>query len=182
MCSSDLLRLIECDASARNFGAIATARIGFVTGANNHFIRNQRDLAKLNIPSEFRVPVVSRTTWLSGLEFTLDDHRAIVDANRRALLVRPSAALVDHERARGWIEEGEAQGVHERFKCTQRSPWFRVDLPPAPDAFASCTRLGSPLLVLNRGGYRCTNALYSVTWKTDLDIAPEIVEIGRAHV
>lgn len=174
----NLLRSLELQKSVVSLDSLAVARIGIVTGANNHFIRSQRELADLGVPSKAQRPIVSRTTWLSGLELTVQDHGALVEANKRALLVRP---VPDTEKTKGiqdWIAEGRARGIHQRFKCNERSPWFRVDLTTTPDAFATCTRLGPPLLVLNRTEYPCTNALYSLRWKADIEVAPEIVALG----
>ena len=56
-------------------------------------------------------------------------------------------------------------GVEGRHKCAVRKEWFRVDLPSPPDAFATCARAGSPLLVLNRGECQNSNAVHSLTWK-----------------
>ena len=68
--------------------------------------------------------------------------------------------------------------MHERYKCASRRVWFRLELPPIPDAFATCSRLGSPLLVLNRARYRCSNALHSLRWQPSLAVAPESVAVG----
>lgn len=174
----ELLTRLEENPSVSTFDTFATARIGLVTGANNHFIRSRRDLTALQVPVEATTPVVSRTTWLSGLEFTSADHRGLVDANRRALLVHPGQEFEEHGGVQAWIQEGQAAGVHLRFKCSERTPWYRVDIPAKPDAFATCTRLASPLLVLNRPGYSCTNALYSVRWKPNAPASAELVALG----
>ena len=47
-----------------------------------------------------------------------------------------------------------------------------------PEAFGTCARAGSPLLVLNRGECLNTNALHSVSWKTDSAVTPEAVAVG----
>lgn len=153
-------------------------RIGFVTGANSHFIRSYQDLTRLGIPRKAWLPVVARTQWLSGLEFTRGDHKALCMADRKAFLVHPND---DEEKDKGiqkWIAEGVDYGVHERFKCVNRAHWFRVKLPQVPDAFATCTRFGSPLLVLNPDGYQCSNALHSVRWQDHVTVSSKVVAIG----
>lgn len=162
----------------RRISDVATVRIGFVTGANSHFIRNLKYLERLCIPSRARVPVVGRTQWLSGLDFTKDDHRYLASAGRRAFLVRPTPKFDDHEGVRRWIEEGEASGVQNRFKCARRAQWYRIELPKMPDAFATCTRLSSPLLVINSARFRCSNALHAMYWLPEADVEPEAVAIG----
>lgn len=172
-----LLEEFEKSELFQPLGDLLTARIGIVTGANRHFIRSSRELNELGIPSKARVPVVSRTTWLSGLEFTALDHARLSKAERSAHLVLPTPAVESHEGVVRWIAEGIEAGVEERVKCAERAPWYRVALPcSSPDAFATCTRLGSPLLVLNRPGYQCTNALYAAYWMSDT--VPEAVAVG----
>jgi len=174
----ELLEELEQHELVRRVADVATVRIGFVTGANNHFIRAEKELARLGIPSRARIPVVARTKWLSGLEFTKEDHRELVAAGRRAFLVRPTPRFDDDDGVRAWIVEGEAVGVKDRSKCSRREDWYRLVLPPIPDAFATCTRLGSPLIVINSAGYRCSNALHSIRWKEDLGAAPGTAALG----
>lgn len=173
-----LLEELKQNGSVHRMAGFATVQIGFVTGANSHFIRSYEDLRRLELPRETWLPVVARTQWLSGLKFTREDHERWGLADRRAFLVRPAGYNDAHEGVQRWIAEGLKSGMHERFKCARRAAWFRVELPQVPDAFATCTRFGSPLLVLNRSGYRCSNALHSVRWHHDLTVAPEVVAVG----
>ena len=70
-----------------------------------------------------------------------------------------------------WVSKG-------RHKCAIRKEWFRVDIPSPPDAFATCARAGSPLLVLNRGECLNSNAVHSLTWSNDVAVTPEAVAVG----
>lgn len=162
----------------RSFGDLATTRIGIVTGANSHFIRSARDLQDLGVPAKARTGIVSRTKWLAGLDFTRADQAVVEDDGARAYLVRPTPSLDTHRGVVGWIEEGEEAKVHDNHKCQKRDPWFRVDLPLRPDAFVTSTRLGPPLLVLNRTALRCTNALYASKFRLPEGVLPESVALG----
>jgi hypothetical protein len=164
--------------AVHRFSELATVRIGLVTGANHHFIRSRRDLDSLRVPGEARVPIVARTKWLRGLVFDDDDLNQIVEAGRRVLLVRPAPELDGDRGIQRWIGEGIAAGVDKRYKCSRRTDWFRVELPHAPDAFATCARLGSPLLVINGGAYLCSNALHAVRWKDAQRMSPHAIAVG----
>ena len=171
-----LSRFVEKPA-VRPLGEVADVRVGVVTGANNHFIRSAADLDALGLPAAVRHRIVPRTKWLKGLEFTDEDHDTFLHAGAAALLVRPHGA--DEDRlVQPWIREGLEVGLEGRHKCAVRKEWFRVDLPPPPDGFATCARAGSPLLVLNGGECRNSNAVHSLTWKDDLAVAPEAVAVG----
>ena len=173
----ELLSGIESRRRVSQLSEVAKVTIGLVTGANNHFIRSKQDLDALDIPEQARHAIVARTRWLSGLELNASDHKALVEKGSRAFLVRPPDSA-DAINVDPWIDEGLAEGINDRYKCALRDDWFRVELPPTPDAFATCSRLGSPLLVLNRGSCHCSNAIHRVQWKADLVIAPEAVAVG----
>lgn len=173
---SVLGRIQQSDVTVR-LEELASIKVGVVTGANQHFIRSREDLDSLEVPVGCRHGIVSRTRWLKGLEFTENDYEALVDAGAAALLVRPRDAEDDRV-VDSWIQEGVTAGIDGRYKCALRSDWFRIDLPSLPDAFATCARAGSPLLVLNRDACLNTNAIHSVRWKSDLEVAPEAVAVG----
>lgn len=173
-----VLQTVESSEHTVPFGKIATAHIGVVTGANSHFIRSTGELADIGVPVRARVPILSRTRWLTGLEFTPADHSAIAESGARAFLVRPTPVLESAVGVRRWIDEGEKSGFDKRFKCAERAPWYRVKLPEKPDIFVTSARLGPPLLVLNRGTFRCTNTLYAARWSSNCDVPPEVVAVG----
>ena len=172
-----LLRRVRKSPKVKRLGEAASIKVGVVTGANRHFIRSRDALDAIEIPADVRHGIVSRTRWLKGLEFTDADHETLVEAGAAALLVRPESAKHD-DLVDPWIQEGVGGGINGRYKCALRSDWFRVDLPAVPNAFATCARAGSPLLVLNRGEYLNSNALHSVRWKPDPAVPPEAVAVG----
>ncbi|MCY4671611.1 MAG: N-6 DNA methylase [Rhodococcus sp.] len=179
--TTSVLQLLEEIAEAstvRRLTELAEVRIGFVTGANSYFIRNRLDLEELDLPVGVVHPVVRRTNWLTGLQFTQDDHERVAAGGAAGFLVCPTPSDQQHPGVRHWMTDGVARGVDRRTKCLTRRSWFRVPLPPAPDAFATCSRLGAPRLVLNRSHYRCSNALHAVRWIPDAEVVPEAVAVG----
>ncbi len=172
-----VVRELEQHKSVRRLEDVANVRVGLVTGANSHFLRRWDEVEQLAMSTEAPQAVVSRTRWLAGLDFIDGDLTRLVEAGRRTALVRPDADGPYSEGVAQWIGEGEARQLNLRFKCAGREPWFCVPLISRPDAFASCTRLGSPLLVLNRTGCLCTNALHAVYWREPA-CSPEVVAIG----
>ena len=173
-----VLAEIERHDAVKNLAELATVRIGLVTGANGHFIRSRKDLDRLGVPDRAVYSVVARTKWLAGLDFTHGDHDELAKEGAAAFLVRPANSDKQHAGVNRWIAEGLERGVHKRFKCAARLDWCRVELPPAPDAFATCCRLGAPRLSLNRTSHRCSNTLHSVRWKPNLSVVPEAVAVG----
>ena len=172
-----LLRRIGETPEVRCLGELAVVRVGVVTGANQHFIRTRENLDALELPDGVRHRIVSRTRWLSGLEFTEADHEALVDGGGAGFLVRPEGTEEDRL-VQPWIRAGEKEGIDGRYKCARRDDWFRVETLSPPDAFATCARASSPMLVLNRAKCQNSNAIHSVTWKPDFAGKPEAVAVG----
>lgn len=179
--SSDVLELVN-ELTHLNgvvpLGDLATIRIGFVTGANEFFIRSHADVDRLGIPSRALLPVLAKTQWLSGIDFTKEDHHNLGALGHRTFLVRPTDSLQKHPGIRAWIDDGTTNDVYRHYKCEIRNPWFRVKPGPRPDAFATCSRFGSPLLVLNRAGYRCSNAIHAVAWREPQRYKPAAIAVG----
>ena len=173
-----LLGELEQHPAVQKISDVATVRIGLVTGANKHFIRNVENLKQIGVPHESWVRLISRTRWLSGLDFTKKDLQKLVEADQQAILVRPTPACENTPGIKQWINEGIEADVHKRYKCTIRDPWFRVDLQPVPDAFATCARMGAPLLVLNRAGCQCTNALHAMSLHCKSDASLPAIAVG----
>ena len=173
-----LLSELEQRPTFRKISDFATVRIGIVTGANKHFIRTAGDLKRRSVPPGSWVRVVSRTRWLTGLEFTENDLQELVDADRQAILVWPTLDCEESLGIQQWISEGKELGVHEAFKCTIRDSWFRVALQRVPDAFATCTRNGAPLLILNRADCLCTNALHAMYWHSKSENSRKAIAVG----
>ncbi len=175
---AEILGELGHHADVSKLAELAEVKIGLVTGANKHFIRNIENLEQLGVPRETWIKIVSRTRWLTGLDFTREELEELVNSGERAVLVRPEAELEDNPNVLRWIREGTNAGIQERYKCANRDPWFRIALRPAPDAFATCTRMGPPLLVLNRANALCTNAIHALYWHHKDDSLPSAVAVG----
>lgn len=174
----ELVAELAAGRDVAKLGEIATLRIGFVTGSNHFFIRSATDIARLAIPGRALERVVGRTQWLNGLEFTKDHHRHLTELGRRTFLIRPTKTTLRHRGIKAWVKEGEAESIDRNHKCLVRDPWFQVDTGPRPDAFVTCSRMSPPLLVLNRSGYRCSNALHLVRWRELSSASPEAVSVA----
>ena len=164
--------------AARRISEIAIVRIGFVTGANWHFILGTGDLESGGIPSETLKTAVTRTEWWSGLEFADRDHGECAEAGRRANVLYPEPALEDDARLKRRVAGGNESGISMGTQCPGRDAWCCAALSPKTDAFASCKRSSSPPLVLNRSGYLCRNTIHSVRWRDDTALSPEAMTIG----
>lgn len=80
--------------------------------------------------------------------------------DQRCLLWLPGPSLTRAEMA--YVRKGEAEGLHERYKCRVRTPWYVVPGVIVPDAFLTYMSDTVPRLCLNGAGAATANTLLTV--------------------
>ncbi len=109
-------------------GGIARVGVSIVTGANPFFTVDDPTVAEYALEPWARA-LLARTADAPGFVFRPDDHAAARARGSRAWLLDFSADRPDPtscNRVLDYLAKGEAQGLHERYKCRIRSPWYRV--------------------------------------------------------
>ncbi|MCC6134589.1 MAG: SAM-dependent DNA methyltransferase [Gammaproteobacteria bacterium] len=116
---------------------------GLVTGDNSFFILERQEIASRNLPMEVFRPILPSPRYLP-------DNEIISDSNGLPLLER-SIFLLDtqlpEEEIRecfptlfAYLEEGKTCGIHQRYICRHRTPWYSQEhRPPSPIV---CTYMG----------------------------------------
>ena len=151
----------------RQLGTISSIRIGLVTGANKFFIRPCAQSEALETAGITSLPIVSRSAWLKTLEWTDSDQAKLDESGSpsRLIVVRPNVAL--HGGTRNWVEDGERDGLHQRYKCRLRDPWYSINAGRPPDAFLRYMSSRAPAIVLNPAGSLTTNSIHNLWWRPD---------------
>lgn len=144
----------------------ASVRIGTVTGANSFFILTDLKSRQLNIPRRCLQPIVKRATFLQGLSFLASDHQGLLQDGRPALLLTLNKGGEIPAQLAAYLRAGKEQGIHERYKCSARVKWYRLDEPQKPGAFLQYMSATTPRLVLNCAKVACTNAIHELTWRS----------------
>lgn len=156
-----LFERLEENASVRSFRDVASVDVGIVTGANKFFLVSD-EVVKEYALEEWVQPMYGRSEHVSGVIYNQADHAANKENGLPAnfLWFKSDAELTDS--ARKYIRLGESQGLHKRFKCGGRSPWYSV-----PSVYTSpvgmlkrCHHL--PRLVLNKAKAFTTDTAYRV--------------------
>ena len=109
-------------------GGVALMEVSVVTGANPFFTVDDATVAEFALQPWSR-PLLARSADAPGIVFDPADHDEARKQGRRAWLLDFSAEHPEpngHGRVREYLARGEAQGLHERYKCRIRSPWYRV--------------------------------------------------------
>lgn len=172
----DLLHKFIAESSFAVLEEMAEIRIGIVTGANDYFVFTPNEVKSSEIPNSCFVPVITRSAWLKGIDFTVKDRLKLTELDGRSMLCVPTQASFGNQGVVAWIKRGEMAKCHERYKCQQRNPWYLVQTKGQSDAFVTCCRAGYPRLSLNSGGVKATNVLHFINWKEG--VIPRDVAIG----
>lgn len=135
-------------------GELARFQVSTVTGANAYFCVGEEELDRWALRPHAR-PLLSRLRHAPGL---------VCDA--------PDAWLVDLPAAAGahpYVRHGEQLGLHRRYKCRVRSPWFSVPVVEAGDLLLSKRSHRAPRLVVNRCRALTTDTIYQGRTREGID-------------
>jgi adenine-specific DNA-methyltransferase len=116
---------------------------GLATGDNGYFILGENQIEERGLPIELFSPILPSPRYLSE-DVVNADSSGLPEVERRLFLLNtklPEKEIqVRYPRLFEYLEEGIAKGLHERYLCRHRSPWYsQENRPPAPIV---CTYLG----------------------------------------
>lgn len=116
---------------------------GLATGDNRYFILTEEEIAARGLPMECFTPILPSPRYLCQDEVK-SRKDGTPDIEHRLFLLDTKLSE-DEIRRRfpalaAYLDEGKAKGLHERYLCKHRSPWYKQEnRPPAPIV---CTYLG----------------------------------------
>ncbi|HTD58076.1 MAG TPA: N-6 DNA methylase, partial [Solirubrobacteraceae bacterium] len=121
-------------------GDYCRVRRGIATGDNSFFAMTRTEVEQWGIEDRFLVPVVlgSKDLPTAG-PLDADFHASRIEAGARGFLFfchEPIDALRGTNALR-YIEHGLELGLHERFNCRARNPWYGVEPVPPADFFTT---------------------------------------------
>jgi adenine-specific DNA-methyltransferase len=164
-------------------GYLADVGIGYVTGANDFFHLSSETAEEWTIPGRYLRACVRRSRGLTGLRLTRQDWSGLLASGEAGYLLELPATGPLPDGVNRYLEHGKRGGVHKTFKCSNRSPWYRVPHVYEPDAFLTYMSGGVPRLVANDAGVvgpnslhilrlhdgaRITSSILAALWQTSL--------------
>ncbi len=145
------------------FEKIASVNVGIVTGANKFFLVPDKTVSTYGLES-WACPMFGRSSHARGIIYDDRSH----DENRKEglatnfLWFKQTEASTLPDTVRRYIDQGEAEGLHRRYKCRIREPWYNVpSVSSAPVAMLKRCHF-YPRLILNRLGAFTTDTAYRV--------------------
>lgn len=147
-------------------GDIASVDIGVVTGANDFFFLSPSETKILGVSSRYLKPAISRAAHVAGCQFSASALYELEksDAKCQLLLIDEEAIRADGA-LRDYIARGEKAGLHKRYKCRSRSPWYQLKCPTPPDAFLCYMANVIPRLSNNTAEAVNSNTVHGVRFK-----------------
>jgi len=116
---------------------------GIATGANNFFILTSNQIKDQNLPFELFIPILPSPRFVDSNEVLSDDVGIPKNIKKLFLLnCHLQEHLVQKKYPTLWsyLENGKKDGIHERYLCRHRSPWYAQEIrPPSP---ILCTYMG----------------------------------------
>jgi adenine-specific DNA-methyltransferase len=145
-------------------GELASVDIGAVTGANDFFVRSANELA--DVPQHWLRPAISKAIHVPGARLSHADVMAMDERDLPARMLVIDAKQYAHIRpVAELIAQGEEAGVHERYKCRIRLPWWSLpasQVASPPHLFLTYMASELPRLVVNEAGALSTNTVHGV--------------------
>ena len=143
-------------------GTVARLSVATVTGANEFFSLDDMGREEFGL-TDWTRPLLARTRQAAGLQFTEADFEANRATGVPAWLFDASLGSTEPSEATGpseYIALGEASGLHERYKCRIRTPWYRVPVVRPGELMLSKRSHQYPRLIRNLGDVVTTDTIY----------------------
>lgn len=148
------------------FGDIAKTTIGQVTGCNQYFVLGPEQSNQLRIDERWLKPIVTRAADLPGAVFDDRDMKSRLEKNvpSHLLCITSTANVKADKHLKSYLEQGKRDGVHLRYKCRTRWPWYSVPMQQPPHAFLTYMSHIRVRLILNEAGINSTNNIHNVNF------------------
>lgn len=163
------VRALRTDDRLSTVAHFASVDVGVVTGRNSFFVMTAPD-ATANRVRDIAIPLVSRSAQLSGTLYSDDDHESTsLSGGKTLLLDARGVPLSKHGGLRGYVAEGERQGVHTGYKCRIRKQWWVVPSIWQADAFMLRQIHTHPRVIANLTGATSTDTVHRLRTSAGVD-------------
>lgn len=143
------------------FADIADVDVGIVTGANNFFLVNDKIVQMYDL-SSYAHPMFGRSEHCPGIVYDINQHLKNAQKSLPTNFIWFDSNENFSYLQKQYISLGESQGLHTRYKCRIRKPWYKV---PSVYATPLCMLKRShdiPRLIVNRLNAYTTDTAYRI--------------------
>lgn len=166
----DLFDELEAHSDVHRFDDIARVDVGIVTGANKFFLVSDETVETYGL-AKYAHPMFGRSEHCPGVIYDERQHAANAEKGSPTnFLWFDDAPASMRSGPKRYIESGEREMLHTRFKCRIRAPWFKVPSVYATEVGMLKRSHDTPRLILNRVGAYTTDTAYRIRTR---DVAGE---------
>lgn len=155
-----------------SLGDLARFTVATVTGANAYFSLSDPSVSQYGLTRWTR-PLLPRIRHAEGLVFSEKDHADLRAAEERCWMLDFRAHCADPLASPGpksYIDAGEAEGLHRRYKTRIRNPWFQVPVVSPGQMLLSKRSHRFARLVLNEAEVVTTDTIYQGSIRPGRDL------------
>lgn len=146
---------------------------GIVTAANNFFIVNEETEERYNL-GRYGRPIIQKGLYVNGsVVFNNADYQklSIAGIPSKVLVFNDKDADRLGRRVLEYLEIGEAEEIHLRYKCKKRKNWFVIpNISDIPQGFFFKRSHNYPKFLKNNTDVLVTDSAYKVAMKNGYDI------------
>jgi adenine-specific DNA methylase len=158
----DLFDELESHTEVHRFNDIARVAVGIVTGANKFFLVPDATVENYEL-SEYAHPMFGRSEHCPGVIYDERQHAANAKKGSPTnFLWFDDSSKKMSKRNRQYIESGEAEKLHKRYKCRIRAPWYTVPSVYSTEVGMLKRCHDTPRLILNKIGAYTTDTAYRI--------------------
>lgn len=153
--------------------------LGVVTGNNGFFALSDEQASLCKMDADDYVPLCPPgSRHLRCLDFSEGDYARLSDEGYKTKLFYPRNETLSPA-ATKYVSSGVAQGVHSAYKCRKRSPWWRVPIGDAPDAFITYMNSYGPNVCTNSAGVIGLNSCHGLYFREErADVGRELLPLA----
>jgi len=168
---NQLIRHMLAYPGLHRFGQLAEVDVGIVTGLNDFFVLKHSQIEKIDA-HDYVTPLVSRSSQLSGVEFTRFDWAKNTANDLHTFLLNIPTIPLNQlpEGLVKYIKDGEEKGYDKGYKCRIRNPWFKVPSVWVPDAFMLRQIHTCPRVITNSAKATSTDTIHRVRVSSGVNV------------
>ena len=151
--------------SVRRFDDVAEVDVGIVTGANKFFLVEDDTVQRFGL-EKWAHPMFGRSEHCPGVIYDEAQHRAnAAKGNPTNFVWFQDTSVEESPTGKAYIQQGEQEQLHTRYKCRIRKPWYAVPSVYATEVGMLKRSHNAPRLILNRLHAYTTDTAYRVRVK-----------------
>jgi len=158
----NLLDELEKRRTVKRFHEVADVDVGIVTGANKFFLVEDEMVERYKL-RKWAHPMFGRSEHCPGVVYDERQHLDNASTGKPTNFLWLQGQNIERSKtARHYIELGEEQNLHTRYKCRIRKPWYTVPSVYATEVGMLKRSHDAPRLILNRLRAYTTDTAYRI--------------------